>query len=112
MFPVSSRESFQSLLLENASHRIQFLLFHPSERDHLGCVHTLSTVSSRYLFMRSTSPENHPSSFPLLLTPLDFILLAEGGVPAISKTQKQALAHCKKSLKQRREKKTDCRCER
>ena len=41
-------------------------------------------VSSRYLFMRVASPKNHPSSFPVLLTPLYFILFAEGGVSAIA----------------------------
>ena len=34
--------------------------------------------------MSSASPENHPSSFPPLLTALDFILLADGGVPGIA----------------------------
>jgi len=71
----------------------------------LGVFTLFLPVSSRYLLMRLASPENHPSSFPLLLTPLDFILFVEGGVPAISKTQKQALAHCRKRLKQRRKEK-------
>jgi len=34
--------------------------------------------------MRVASPENHHSSFPEPLTPLDFILFVEGGVPAIA----------------------------
>jgi len=34
--------------------------------------------------MRVASPKNHPSSFPVLLTPLYFILFAEGGVSAIA----------------------------
>jgi len=37
--------------------------------------------------MRLVSPANHPSSFPELLTPLDFILFADGGVPAIVKSE-------------------------
>ena len=45
----------------------------------LGVFTLFLLVSSRYLLIRSTSPENHPSSFLLLSTPLDFILLAEGG---------------------------------
>jgi len=41
-------------------------------------------VSSRYLLMRLVSHAKHHSSFPELLTLLDFILFAEGGVPTIT----------------------------
>ena len=48
-------------------------------------------VSSRYLLIKSTSPENLLSSFPTLLTTLDFILLAEGRVLAIAKLRSKLL---------------------
>jgi len=39
--------------------------------------------------MSSKSPENHPSSFPPLLTTLVFFLLADGGVPAIAQIREE-----------------------
>jgi len=38
--------------------------------------------------MGLVSPENQPSSFPELLTPLDFILFADAGVPVIARIRK------------------------
>jgi len=61
--------------------------------------------------MRSASPENYPSSFPLLLTPLDFILFAEGGVPAIAQIR-NSFGTLQKKLKAKKKGKTDCMCER
>jgi len=39
--------------------------------------------------MSSDSPENHPSSFPPLLTTLVFILLADRGVASITQIRKE-----------------------
>ena len=50
-------------------------------------------VSSRYLLMTFVSPENQPSIFPPVFIALDFILLADGGVPAM--LQRLILLFCR-----------------
>jgi len=86
------------LLLEDVSHSGQILLFHPSEKTILGVLTLFILVSRRYLLIRSTSPKNHPSSFPPLLTALVFILLADGGVPTIAQF-KEYLWHTAEKLR-------------